>query len=59
MQTLKYDVSKKIRKILKKCAPIFSKVGSKESQENTKDKVGLRQADILNFQWSNLNKIIF
>jgi hypothetical protein len=26
----------------KKCASIFSKVGSKESQENTENKVGLR-----------------
>jgi hypothetical protein len=38
---------KKISK--KKYAPIFSKVGSKKSQENTEDKIGLRQADILKF----------
>ena len=33
----------------KKCASIFSKVGSEESQGNTKDKSGLRQPDILKF----------
>jgi hypothetical protein len=33
----------------KKSASIFSKVGSKESWENTEEKVGLRQADILKF----------
>jgi hypothetical protein len=33
----------------KKCASIFSKVGSKESQGNTEEKVGLRQPDFLKF----------
>ena len=33
----------------KKSASIFSKVGSKESQWNTDEKVGLRQVDILKF----------
>jgi|TARA_B110000971_G_scaffold141950_1_gene145103 hypothetical protein len=33
----------------KKCASIFSKVGSKESWGNTEEKVGLRQPDILKF----------
>ena len=33
----------------KKCASIFSKVGSKESHENTDQKIGLRQDDILTF----------
>jgi hypothetical protein len=33
----------------KKCASFFSKVGSKESWENTEEKVGLRQPDILKF----------
>jgi hypothetical protein len=33
----------------KKCALIFSKVCSKESWENTEEKVGLRQPDILKF----------
>jgi hypothetical protein len=36
-----------------KCALIFSKVGSKESQSNTEEKVGLRKSDILKFYWSN------
>jgi hypothetical protein len=31
------------------CALIFSKVGLKESWENTEEKVGLRQAEILKF----------
>jgi hypothetical protein len=33
----------------KKCASIFSKVGSKESWGNTEEKIGLRQPDILKF----------
>jgi hypothetical protein len=33
----------------KKCASIFSKVGSKERWGNTEVKVGLRQPDILKF----------
>jgi hypothetical protein len=33
----------------KKTALIFSKVGSKESQWNTDEKVGLRQGHILKF----------
>jgi hypothetical protein len=33
----------------KKCASIFSKVGSKESYGNTEEKIGLRQAEILKF----------
>jgi hypothetical protein len=33
----------------KKCASILSKVGSKESQGNTEEKVGSRQFDILKF----------
>jgi hypothetical protein len=33
----------------KKCASIFSKVGSKESWGNTEEKVGLRQTEILKF----------
>ena len=33
----------------KKSASIFSKVGAKESQWNTDEKVGLRQVDILKF----------
>jgi hypothetical protein len=33
----------------KKWASIFSKVGSKESWENTEEKVGLRQPVILKF----------
>jgi hypothetical protein len=33
----------------KKCAFIFSKVGSKKSWETTEEKVGLRQAEILKF----------
>ena len=28
-------------------------VGSRESQGNTKEKVGLRQVDIFKFKWSN------
>ena len=43
----------------KKSASIFSKVGSKESQWNTDEKVGLRQDDILKFEWSNLSKRYF
>ena len=31
----------------KKCASIFSKVGSKESWGNTKEKVGVRQPNII------------
>jgi hypothetical protein len=33
----------------KKCASIFLLVGSKESWENTEEKVGLRQPNILKF----------
>jgi hypothetical protein len=33
----------------KKCASMFSKVGSKESWGNTEEKVGLLQPDILEF----------
>jgi hypothetical protein len=33
----------------KKCALIFSKVGSKKSLENTEEKVDLRQVEILKF----------
>ena len=60
IHTEKYDFSKKNRKISrKKFALIFSQGGSKESQLNTEQKVGLRQANILKFQRSNLNKQYF
>jgi hypothetical protein len=49
MQTQNMGFQKNSKNFKRKCAPIFSKVGSKESQENTEDKVGLRQADILKF----------
>jgi hypothetical protein len=42
-----------------KCALIILKVGSSESQQNTQEKVGLLQVDILKFQWSNFNKHYF
>jgi hypothetical protein len=47
------------KKFPKKSASIFSKVGSKESQGNTDEEVGLRQDDILKFEWSNLSKLYF
>jgi hypothetical protein len=40
-------------KIFEKSALIFSKVGSKESHKNTDQKVGLRQSEILKFEWLN------
>jgi hypothetical protein len=39
-----------VKKLPKKSASIFSKKGSKESWGNTEEKVGLRQAEILNFE---------
>jgi hypothetical protein len=39
----------------KKCASIFSKVGSKESWGTTEEKVGLRQSDILKFSKKTQN----
>ena len=52
----------KIRRKLfsrKKCALMFSQVGSKESQLNSEQNFGRRQADILKFKRSNVNKQFF
>jgi hypothetical protein len=54
-----FDPKLKIWIAEKKWASIFSKVDSKESWRNTEEKVGLRQPDILKFQWSNWHKRIF
>jgi hypothetical protein len=40
---------KKFEQFRKKMCSDFSKVGSKESQENTEDKVSQGQADIVKF----------
>jgi hypothetical protein len=37
----------------KKSASIFPTVGSRETHENTDQKVGLRQSEILKFEWLN------
>jgi hypothetical protein len=43
----------------KKCDSIFSKVRLKKSWENSKEKIGSRQVDILKFELSNLSKRYF
>jgi hypothetical protein len=49
-QTQNTNFSRSSEKISeKKCASIFSKEDSKESWENTEQKIGLRQAQILKF----------
>jgi hypothetical protein len=48
MKYVKYECGH-VKNLQKKCASMFSKEGSKESHENTDQKVGLRQDDILTF----------